>query len=595
MTVPDAVRELRRAAEALEAEIEDEHARQRLRRSVIRPLDQVLRRLAGTEGPEAVDPGPPAGVVEPGAGALTADDLLDLARRATRLRVEHGDGLPLEVVEAVAALQDLAVTLAPDDAATLRGTFAELQASLPTTIHAEADGPYLVTNPPRVQGWLGVDMPTLPQMALCRCGQSASKPLCDGTHADIGFTDGKDPNRVPDRLDTYVGLQVTVRDNRGTCAHCGFCTDRVPTVFRREADAFVAPSGGRMDEIVRAVQACPSGALSLAAEERETRVEIDQDREPAIEVSRDGPYRVTGRTPLLDAAGDPVPVNAGASFEHYSLCRCGHSQNKPFCSGMHWYVDFHDPPLSDEPTLFEWAGGFTALRRMTHLFYEKHVPEDSLLAPLFATMSPDHPERVAAWLGETFGGPQRYTDTYGGYDRMVSQHMGKALSEEQRARWASLMIQSATEAGLPTDPEFRAAFVSYIEWGTRIAVENSTPGARPPHHMPVPRWWWVCDATPGSRVSALATDRDAGEEEQSMQVPHPEEDPSFAAHIKPLFRSKDRQAMRFAFDLWSYDDVSREADAILERLRAGSMPCDGAWPPERIDAFERWKAAGTPP
>jgi CDGSH-type Zn-finger protein/truncated hemoglobin YjbI/ferredoxin len=435
----------------------------------------------------------------------------------------------------------------------------------------------------------------MPQMALCRCGQSASKPLCDGTHADVGFTDAKDPGRVPDRLDTYVGLQVTVHDNRGTCAHSGFCTDRLPTVFQREADAFVAPSGGRMDEIVRAVQACPSGALSLAVREQQARYVVDQDREPAIEVSKDGPYRITGGIPLLDTQRNPVARNAGASLEHYSLCRCGHSQNKPFCSGMHWYVEFQDPALSDEPTLFEWAGGFTALRRMTHIFYEKHVPQDALLAPLFANMLPDHPERVAAWLGETFGGPKEYTENYGGYDRMVSQHIGKTLSEEQRARWASLMIKSADEAGLPTDPEFRAAFVAYLEWGTRIAVENSTPGAKPPEHMPVPRWWWVCEATPGSRVSALAPDRAAGDDQQPVRLPAPDEGPSFTTHIKPLFRAKDRQAMRFAFDLWSLDDVSQHADAILARLSAGSMPCDGAWAPEWVEAFERWIAAGTPP
>jgi hypothetical protein len=178
---------------------------------------------------------------------------------------------------------------------------------------------------------------------------------------------------------------------------------------------------------------------------------------------------------------------------------------------------------------------------------------------------------------------------------MVSQHLGKGLREEQRARWVSLMIRSADEAGLPTDPEFRAAFVSYLEWGTRIAVENSTPGARPPQHMPVPRWWWVCEATPGSRVSALATDHDAGEDQQPVPLPDPDQTPSFTGHIKPLFRTKDRQAMRFALDLWSHDDVTRHADAVLERLRAGTMPCDGAWPPERIDAFERWMAAGTPP
>jgi CDGSH-type Zn-finger protein/truncated hemoglobin YjbI/ferredoxin len=593
MTLEDVLRDLRQAAAALADDIAADQPRQRLRRSVIRPLDEALAQMAGSEAP-SIDLRPAPGG-DGGHGGSAAERALGLASRATQLRAEHDDGLPLEVVEAVAGLQDLAVTLGPEDAADRRALLAELQASLPASIHIETGGPYLVTNPHRLDNWLGVDLPTTPQMALCRCGQSASKPLCDGTHAEVGFTDRKDPNRVPDRLDTYVGLQVTVEDNRGTCAHSGFCTDRLPTVFRREPDAFVAPSGGRMDEIVRAVQSCPSGALGLAVEERDVRVELDQEREQAIEISKDGPYRVTGGIPLLDPRGHHVVRNAGASLEHYSLCRCGHSQNKPFCSGMHWSVEFADPPPSDEPSLFEWAGGFTALRRMTHLFYEKHVPEEPLLAPLFADMSPDHPERVAAWLGETFGGPQRYTDDYGGYDRMVSQHLGKAIREEQRARWASLMVQSADEAGLPADPEFRAAFVSYLEWGTRVAVENSTPGATPPQHMPVPRWWWVCEATPGSRVSALAPDHDGGEEQEPVTLPGPEEAPGFAGHIKQLFRTKDRQAMRFAFDLWSHDDVSRNADAILARLRAGTMPCDGAWPPERIDAFERWMTAGTPP
>jgi truncated hemoglobin YjbI len=250
-----------------------------------------------------------------------------------------------------------------------------------------------------------------------------------------------------------------------------------------------------------------------------------------------------------------------------------------------------DPPASNHPTLFEWAGGFPALLRMTRLFYGKYVPADPLLAPLFADMAPDHPERVAAWLGETFGGPMRYTEGYGGYDRMVSRHLGRALTEEQRATWARLIIRSADEAGLPTDPEFKAAFVSYIEWGSRIAVENSTPGATPPLHMPVPRWWWVCDATPGSRVSALGT---GVSDEAPIHVPGPDEPVGFARHIKGLFRRMDRQSMSFAFDLWSHDDVSRHADAIVERLEAGTMPCDGPWPRGRVDVFKRWIAAGKP-
>ena len=74
----------------------------------------------------------------------------------------------------------------------------------------------------------------------------------------------------------------------------------------------------------------------------------------------------------------------------------------------------------------------------------------------------------------------------------------------------------------------------------------------------------------------------------------PGEPLSFENDIKPLFREQDRSAMSWAFDLWSHEDVSRDADAILERLRDGSMPCDTVWPKERIDTFERWAASGTP-
>lgn len=69
---------------------------------------------------------------------------------------------------------------------------------------------------------------------------------------------------------------------------------------------------------------------------------------------------------------------------------------------------------------------------------------------------------------------------------------------------------------------------------------------------------------------------------------------SFDADIKPLFRERDRDSMRNVFDLWSYADVKTHADAIAQRLKDGSMPCDGAWPPERVELFERWVAQGEP-
>jgi len=79
-----------------------------------------------------------------------------------------------------------------------------------------------------------------------------------------------------------------------------------------------------------------------------------------------------------------------------------------------------------------------------------------------------------------------------------------------------------------------------------------------------------------------------------MSVPPANESVSFEGHVKPLFRERDQKSMLSAFDLWSYDDVSRNADAILGAVKTGSMPCDGAWPSEQVELFERWVANGKP-
>jgi CDGSH-type Zn-finger protein/truncated hemoglobin YjbI len=465
------------------------------------------------------------------------------------------------------------------------------QSELKPEIKVSPNGPYLVSNITEFRNWLGEELTLTPQGALCRCGQSSNKPYCDGTHARTSFSGAKDPKRVSDRCDAYEGQQIEILDNRGICAHSGFCTDRLASVFHLGQDPFISPSGGRLDEIIQTVRACPSGALSYSMGGVEARNQVDQPRPAAIEVSKDGPYRISGGVRLVGETGDDLPRAEGSSREHFSLCRCGHSQNKPFCSGMHWYVKFADPVPSPEhqPTLFEWGGGFPALLRMTRIFYRKYVPQDELVGPLFANMSPDHPERVAAWLSEVFGGPRFYSEQYGGYSRMISQHVGKCITEEQRARWVKMLCQSADDAKLPNDPEFRAAFVAYLEWGSRIGKENSQQNATPPPNMPVPRWWWVCDAKPGSRVSAVALQEDA---QDSTTIPGPDEPLSFAPHIKPLFRRMDRESMSFVFDLWSHRDVSANAPQILSRLENGTMPCDGAWPKERVELFRRWIGSG---
>jgi hypothetical protein len=77
--------------------------------------------------------------------------------------------------------------------------------------------------------------------------------------------------------------------------------------------------------------------------------------------------------------------------------------------------------------------------------------------------------------------------------------------------------------------------------------------------------------------------------------PDPSAGISFERDVRPLFREKDRSSMLKHFDLWSYSDVLAHQDNILDKVRQGRMPCDGAWPPERVDAFQRWIAGGSAP
>ena len=551
-------------------------------RTTARLVDSVLRPLADALPAPSSAPQEPQEPQEPLASQEPPPSLWDIAIAATTLRASLGASAPPGLLEAVAALQDLALRqVSAGDQARLIAEFAQIQRALPPAITIAKNGPYLVTNVPATRTPLGQKLTLPPQLALCRCGASSTKPFCDGTHASSGFTDDKDPKRVPDQRDTYPGQQVTIFDNRGICQHSGLCSDRLPTAFRTGTEPFVAPSGARMDELVRAVRDCPSGALSLAFDGAEARSLVDwhSEREQAIEITQDGPYRVTGGIGLTDATGADVPRAAGSSREHYALCRCGHSQNKPFCSGMHWYVEFRDPARDAEPTLFEWAGGLPALTRMTRLLYERHVPADDLLAPLFATMAPGYPQREAAVLAEAFGGPAA-----------SGQAARPGFTEPQRARWVALATAAADEAALPADPGFRAALASYLDWSSRAG------------DAPRPTWDWGPAGPPlqastaqASTAQASTAQASAGDDQKQVTLPGPDETVSFAAHIKPLFREHDRKSMTFAFDLWSQADVQANASGILERLQNGTMPCDGAWPAEKIEVFSRWTQSGCQP
>jgi hemoglobin len=101
-----------------------------------------------------------------------------------------------------------------------------------------------------------------------------------------------------------------------------------------------------------------------------------------------------------------------------------------------------------------------------------------------------HPEYVADFLAEVFGGPRNYSGQRGGHPHMIGKHLNRHLDEAKRRRWVQLLLEAADDVGLPDHPEFRSAFVGYIDWGTRIAVINSQTGTAVESDQPMPKWGW---------------------------------------------------------------------------------------------------------
>ncbi len=200
-------------------------------------------------------------------------------------------------------------------------------------IKTAKNGPFVLKNLKEITEENGntfsVDKSTV---GLCRCGQSSSKPFCDGTHGKIGWTDEKLEGRQPRKVDNYIGKDITIHDDRGICSHVGFCTDGLPKVFRMGVEPWIDPDAETADKIIETIKKCPSGALSYSID----GVKYDSfSEQPKLKVTKDGPYFVKGGIELHDA-------DRPESEEHFALCRCGNSKNKPFCDGQHWYTKFND-------------------------------------------------------------------------------------------------------------------------------------------------------------------------------------------------------------------------------------------------------------
>lgn len=169
---------------------------------------------------------------------------------------------------------------------------------------------------------------------LCRCGRSNDKPFCDGSHKTSGFDGAETADRteIADRRMEFPAGEGSVSFDLATCEHAGFCGDRF-TNWRRMARKADDPAV--RERLMQMVRLCPSGALEM-------QPEADGGSfEPALPVSigvvRDGPLWVRGRIEIIGADGETYEVR-----NRVTLCRCGRSQEKPFCDGSHKHVGFRD-------------------------------------------------------------------------------------------------------------------------------------------------------------------------------------------------------------------------------------------------------------
>ncbi len=199
------------------------------------------------------------------------------------------------------------------------------------TISTSKNGPLIVENIENLTEVNGnISDVEEPVIALCRCGNSKNKPICDGSHGKVDWTDEKKDSRQPRKSDKYVGKSITIHDDRGICSHVGFCTTGLPKVFQQGVEPWINPDTETTEKIIKTIKKCPSGALSYSIDGVLYNKYFET---PEIKINEDGPYFVKGTVKLEDK-------DKPESEEHYALCRCGKSKNKPFCDGQHWYTKF---------------------------------------------------------------------------------------------------------------------------------------------------------------------------------------------------------------------------------------------------------------
>ena len=170
---------------------------------------------------------------------------------------------------------------------------------------------------------------------LCRCGNSGNKPFCDGSHRRVGFEaeDAASPEARSSRIKTYGGERTELQDDRGVCAHSGFCGTKLTNAWKLSAREDLDTTGRA--QLTAMAAHCPSGALTLTLE----GADVEPTLPTEIFLVPDGPLLVTGGATVERSDGGVLE-----SRNRMTLCRCGASANKPLCDGSHAKVGFSHSP-----------------------------------------------------------------------------------------------------------------------------------------------------------------------------------------------------------------------------------------------------------
>jgi hemoglobin len=142
------------------------------------------------------------------------------------------------------------------------------------------------------------------------------------------------------------------------------------------------------------------------------------------------------------------------------------------------------------PSMFEFAGGEAAFLALAAAHHRRCLEDPVLNHPFSHPGNPQHVQRLADYWAEVFGGPKRYSGSFGGHSGMLGIHAGQGADEDLGARFVACFARAAEDAGLPDDPDLRAGLRAYMEWAVGEVLSYSPPDVRVAPGLPVPRWGW---------------------------------------------------------------------------------------------------------